>query len=75
MNRKHLVAVLLAVALFLGIAVVRAERPRQVTMVRINPDNFINKPTVTIPSGRVLGFSCTIEGPREMCYALVEGAK
>ena len=75
MKRKHLMTVLLAVAFFAVIAVVRAEQKQKIRMVRINPDEFIANRNITVPSGRVLGFSCTIEGPREMCYLLVEVRK
>ena len=75
MKRKYLMTVLLAVAFFAVIAVVRAEQKQKIRMVRINPDEFIANRNITVPSGRVLGLSCTIEGPSEMCYLLVEVRK
>jgi hypothetical protein len=75
MNRKYLVALALAVAFFARITGAYSTRQHKVTMVRINPDDFIANPNITVPSGRVLGFSCTIESPREMCYLLVDVAK
>jgi len=73
MNRKYLMAVVLGVAFFAGIVRVRAEREQQrkVAVVRVNLDVAPVGEDLTLPQGRVVGFSCTAMS----CYVLVEVAK